>query len=109
MKPIVIFIDAENNKISCNRDEFKKICEDIYNQGYNDGRNSYYYYYPYSPVTITSDDITIKPSNETKTSHDKWWEDMIFTCQSNTATADNSINISTESNDCIKGSRFDNN
>lgn len=104
MKPIVIFIDAENNKISCNRDEFKKICEDIYNQGYNDGRNYYYYYYP---VTITSGDTTIKPSNTP--SHDKWWEDMIFTCQNSTATDDINLHVSTESNDCMKGSRFDNN
>lgn len=110
MKPIVIFVDKEKGKVSFDANEFKKICNEIYQQGYDDGynagKNNFWYYT--SPIILTSDKINIKTSTTTG-SHKKWWDDIGITCQSNTIAVDNDLHMPTESNDCIKGSRFDNN
>lgn len=110
MKPIFIVVDKENNKVSFDANEFKKVCNDIYQQGYTDGycagKNSYYWYC--SSPTISADKITLTPGTTTEDHH--WWDDINITCSSNTTKLDNTLHkMPTESNDCIKGSRFDNN
>lgn len=103
MKPIVVVVDKENNKVSVDVNEFKKICNDIYQQGYDDGykagRDSYYWYC--SSPTITYDKIiTTTPGT---TGDKKWWDDISITCQSNMTAADTILhNMPIESNDYIK-------
>lgn len=40
MKPIVIILSEKDGKTTINIEEFKKYMEEVYNQGFNDGRSS---------------------------------------------------------------------
>lgn len=86
MKPVIIFVDIEKDRVSFDTNEFKKVCDDIYRQGYDDGytagKNSYWYCSP----TITSDKITINPTIGDK----KWWNDISISC---TTAEDNTLHI----------------
>ena len=69
MKPIVIYLDKEtleSNKVEMSRKEFEELLQNVYNQGYSDGRYNYNYY-PYISCNGTG---TTFPSSLSNTNID---------------------------------------
>lgn len=73
MRPIILQTDKEGFvKIKTN--ELKKMFDDVYNEGYKDGQNSYWW-------TYTTPSWKISTTNDlTSTGNKKWWDDMQITC-----------------------------
>ena len=70
---VKVFTLNENKKIEFTKNELKELLDEMYNEGYKDGANKYYYTTPYKPwwsttplytttsaTTINSDSINVK-------------------------------------------------
>lgn len=79
---IKIFSKNENNKIEFTEEELKKLLDEVYKEGYNDGKNNNVYTYYTPSITWTPDP-------------NPWWTHV--TCVDATNTTSNSnINIKGE-------------
>jgi hypothetical protein len=58
---VKVFTLNENKKIEFTKNELKELLDEMYNEGYKDGANKYYYTTPYKPWWSTTPVYTNTP------------------------------------------------